>query len=215
LTATSNSPSETEHPRLILASGSPRRRELLKQIVPDFFVVPGNIEEKRFAGEGAREFVLRISRAKAEWVFRSLSLADAFGSWILAADTVVVVNGLLLGKPLDAEDARRMLNLLQGRGHEVITGICLLDGLGEVRFLDAAVTLVWMRALDKDEMEQYLLSDEPYDKAGGYAIQGWAGRFVERIEGSFSNVVGLPLREVEALLKANGFFRGAGGLDDS
>lgn len=201
---TSAPQSRGRRPRLVLASGSPRRAELLQQVVADFIVRPADIDENRLEHEGETEYVLRICRSKAEAVFQAAPRGRGPGLWTLGADTIVAVAGSVLGKPQDAEQARWMLSRLQGRRHEVMTGVCLLDGRGEVRFLDAVVTAVWMRRLEDDEIEEYLRSGEPYDKAGGYAIQGLAGRFIQRIQGSFSNVVGLPLEEVRDILGRHG-----------
>jgi septum formation protein len=197
--------------RLILASASPRRRELLKKIVKDFDVTPGNIDERMLTGEDEKDYVLRISKSKAEAVLRDVKSYRSTGAgdeprrlWILAADTIVVIEGAILGKPLDADEARRMLGLLEGRAHQVITGVCLLDGDGVVRSLEAVSSDVWMRPLVEEEIEEYVRSGEPFDKAGGYAVQGLAGKFIQRVEGSVSNVVGLPLEKVGEILARHG-----------
>jgi septum formation protein len=195
--------------RLILGSASPRRQELLKEVISEFDVTPGNIDERMIPGEDRREYVLRISKAKAEAVLRGLRRAEGASEdsgrlWVLAADTIVVIGETVLGKPVDAPEARRMLGLLQGRRHQVITGVCLLDAAGVVASLDAVASDVWMRPLGEEEIEEYVRSGEPFDKAGGYAVQGLAGRFIQRVEGSFSNVVGLPLEKVTEILARHG-----------
>jgi septum formation protein len=143
------------------------------------------VDETPWKGEDAVDYVRRLALAKAQAVP---------GELVLGADTVVVVNGRVLGKPADVDDAVRMLRLLSGRMHEVITGICLLGT--EAAIIDHEITSVFFSALTEREISDYVASGEPMDKAGAYAIQGRASRFVERIEGSYSNVVGLPVAKV-------------------
>lgn len=181
-------------PNLILASASPRRRELLAHLGLQFAVHVADVDETPQAGETAVGLALRLAQRKALAVSRVV----ADGSVIVAADTVVSVEDLLLGKPVDRDDSRRMLKRLSGRNHQVTTGVAVACGAC-IESL-AVVTQVWMRPISDDEMEQYWTGGEPHDKAGSYAIQGIGGRFVERIEGSYSNVVGLPLVETERLL---------------
>ena len=183
---------------LILASRSPRRAELLKQIIRSFSIIPSNIKEKYIENESPEDYVLRVSREKAESVSKGLVPRNG-GLWVLAGDTIVVLEGTILGKPEDADDARRMLERLQDRRHEVITGICLLNREERVCCLETVSTQVWMRRIEPEEIEAYVQTGEPFDKAGGYAIQGEGGRFVRRIEGSYANVVGLPTERLEAL----------------
>jgi nucleoside triphosphate pyrophosphatase len=176
---------------LILASASPRRLELLRAggIHPE--VRPADVDESVHAGEPAEVYACRLAREKALAV--SIQSPDRP---VLGADTVVVVNGLILGKPRDSDDATRMLRLLSGRRHDVITGVALVapDGASGPRVDSRAeTTAVEFAPLSDGEIEWYVASGEPMDKAGGYAIQGLASRFVTRVEGSYSNVVGLPI----------------------
>jgi septum formation protein len=173
--------------KLVLASQSPRRAELLRDAGIEFIVSPANVDESVRAGEAPVDYVRRLAQEKAEAVA---------GDLVLAADTVVVVAGEILGKPRDAVDAVRMLRLLSNRNHEVITGICLRGtGLWPV-IIAHETTHVWFSQLTEEEIAAYVATGEPMDKAGAYAIQGIASRFIERIEGSYSNVVGLPVAMV-------------------
>lgn len=178
---------------LVLASRSPRRQEILARAGFAFRVQPASVDESLISGESAREHVLRLARAKAAAVE-----ADA-EEIVLGADTVVVVDGEILAKPEDTVEAARMLRRLSGREHRVLTGVCLRRG-GEFR-LDVETTRVWFARLTEEEIEDYVASGEPLDKAGGYAIQGLASKFVERIEGCYFNVVGLPVALVYRRLK--------------
>ena len=189
--------------KLILASGSPRRAQLLREIVGEFRVVPSQIDEESDKNEEPGAYVLRVSREKAEAVSAGAASWNR-GCWILAADTVVVLDGRIMGKPEDADQARWMLEHLQDRRHEVITGICLLNRKEGVCCLEAVRTQVWMREIETKEMEAYIQTGEPFDKAGGYAIQGHGGRFVRKIEGSYSNVVGLPIERLRELFRKYG-----------
>ena len=184
-------------PRLVLASQSPRRRELLVQLGVPHDVRPANTDESVLPGEPARAYVLRVAREKARAVD---------GELVLAADAAVVLRGEVLGKPRDAEDARRMLAALSGGAHEVLTGVCLRrDAGGTAIELDAVVsTAVRFAPLGAAEIAWYIGTGEPLDKAGAYAIQGAGGAFVLGVEGSVSNVVGLPLAETAELLRRAG-----------
>jgi len=173
---------------LVLASRSPRRREILAQAGIPFVVRPMEVDETPLSGEGARDYVMRIARAKAA------AAAVAPGEILLAADTTVVIDGEILAKPEDAADARRMLQLLSGRRHAVLTGICLRSADRIVE--DCAETSVWFAPLSAGEIADYAASHEPLDKAGAYAIQGLASKFVTRIEGCYFNVMGLPVSMV-------------------
>jgi septum formation protein len=198
---------------LILASASPRRRELLTQAGVRFEVRPAHIPEDPLPGEEPVAYVTRLAREKAEAVFRELAGAlsargraeksdDAEGGplAVLGADTTVTLDGQILGKPADAADAARMLRLLSGRSHRVITGVALKTAEGvEVA---AEVTAVRFVSLSDAEIDAYVATGEPMDKAGAYAVQGGAGRWIPRIEGCYFNVVGLPLALVCALLEA-------------
>jgi len=184
---------------LVLASASPRRRELLTQAGYDFEVCPANIPEQRRPGEGPIDFVTRLAREKAQFVFDRLQ-TRAEPTLVLGADTIVVVADQILGKPRDAADAARMLRLLSGRAHHVLTGVCLLaaDGI-EVAVETTAVT---MRELADERIAAYIATGEPMDKAGAYAIQGRAARWIPRVEGCYFNVVGLPLARVASMIEA-------------
>ena len=180
--------------KLILASTSPRRAELLKSAGLVFEVLRPDADEKLHAGETPVEYAVRTAREKAE------SLKARPGTVILGADTVVAAEGLILGKPANADDAKAMLRLLSGKMHEVITGVCMRSVVKTVCF--HAATAVLFRELSEEEIEAYVATGDPLDKAGAYAIQNGAASMVRRIDGSYSNVVGLPLCEViEALEK--------------
>jgi len=181
----------------ILASSSPRRKELLLKAGFDFETRASHIEEIHRAGETAEEYVSRLAADKARAIARSVPP----GSLVLGADTEVVIEGQILGKPVDADDAARMLQLLAGRVHRVITGVCLVTAPDRLEALKHAVTGVTFRALDEQEIRDYVQSGEPMDKAGAYAVQGLASKFVTRIEGSYFNVMGLPVHLVYEMLK--------------
>ena len=175
--------------KLILASGSPRRAEILRSAGLPFSVLSSAVDETPIPGETAKEMVQRLALAKAELV-----AARAVGpAIVIAADTVVTLDGTILGKPRTTEDARQMLEKLSGRTHSVITGVALirLPDVERVEFQET--TQVQFAGLDDEEIVRYLSSGEPFDKAGAYAIQGRAGRYIPRIEGCYYNVVGLPL----------------------
>ncbi len=181
--------------RLILASASPRRAELLSAAGFDFDVRPVQVDETPLPGELPSAYVLRVAVLKAQSYQR---LAE--GEVVLAADTTVVVDGSILGKPDDDADARRMLRLLSGREHEVLTGVALRENGRIVSAVES--TRVHVLPLSGAEVDWYVASGEPADKAGAYAVQGLAARFVHRIDGSYSNVVGLPVSRVFLMLKA-------------
>jgi septum formation protein len=180
--------------RLVLASRSPRRAELLRAAGFEFNVRVVEVDETPRAGEPAREYVLRLAAEKARAVG-----ADE-DEIVLAADTTVVLGSQIMGKPVGAADAVRMLRALAGQRHEVITGICLRRGVQEL--CDIASTAVWFAELSEGEITDYVASGEPMDKAGAYGIQGLASRFIERIEGSYTNVVGLPVALTYRRLRA-------------
>lgn len=193
----------------ILASASPRRVELLGLAGLAAETLPSGADEAFRPGETPREHVLRLAEAKARAVSESHP-----GAWVLGADTVVVIDGEVLGKPADLPAAKRMLQRLSGRAHEVLTGFAILRGTGKIRLVEAVATTVRFRTLTEGEMDWYAGSPEPYDKAGAYAAQGVAACFIREIRGSYTNVVGLPLCEViEALerLGAIGFDGGGHG----
>jgi septum formation protein len=193
---------------LVLASASPRRQELLRNAGISFVVQAADIDESPREGETPRECVERLAREKA------LAVGGAYPEdRVLGADTVVAIDGEILGKPRDAGDAERMLRMLSGRVHEVITGVCVIEpvasGQWEVarkgvhRELATAseTTLVTMSEWSDDEIREYIATGEPMDKAGAYAIQGRGGRWIPRIEGDYSNVVGLPVALVCRMLR--------------
>lgn len=184
---------------LVLASASPRRQELLRNAGIAFTVHPANIPETRLPGEPPKAYAERMAREKAEAVFRRDIEKFGPGKIVLGADTIVLVDDEVLGKPRDATDAARMLRLLSGRSHQVITGVCLLGhSFADVR---SETTTVEMQKLRDDEIASYVASGEPMDKAGAYAIQGWASRWISRIEGDYFNVVGLPVSVVYGMLR--------------
>lgn len=183
--------------RLVLASQSPRRQAILTAAGFTFTVRPPRVDEIRLRGESPQQYVQRLARAKARVV------AAEDGEVVLSADTVVTFENHLLEKPRDPDDAARMLALLSGREHSVFTGFCLRTGTQEV--LDLAVTRVWFSELSAAEIAAYVATREPTDKAGAYAIQGLASKFIERIEGCYFNVVGLPVALVYRRLKEIGF----------
>ncbi|HET9742161.1 MAG TPA: Maf family protein [Terriglobales bacterium] len=189
---------------LILASASPRRQELLRKAKIPFLVQPANIPEEHRAGESPEQYVRRLAREKAQAIANSLQT----GNFILGADTEVVLDpksGTPLGKPKDEKDAAGMLRLLSGRDHYVITGVCVFWRTSpEKRWQSAEAaetTLVHMQPISEREIEEYVATGEPMDKAGAYAIQGIASRWISRIEGCYFNVVGLPVPLVFRLLK--------------
>jgi septum formation protein len=184
---------------LILASASPRRRELLTQAGYRFEVQPSSIPELRRPEEDAIRFATRLARLKAEEVFARNQPSPA-PMLVLGADTVVVCDGEVMGKPADAADAARMLLLLSGRTHQVVTGVAVVWGSGSAE-VAAEMTHVTMRTLSPQEVAGYVAGGEPMDKAGAYAIQGYAGRWIPRIQGCYFNVVGLPLALVTSLLE--------------
>jgi septum formation protein len=173
---------------LVLASQSPRRAEILRQAGIQFVVRAASVDETPLTDETPEDYVRRLAEAKARAV-----MADP-GEIVLGADTTVVVDREMLGKPVDAADARRMLALVSGRRHEVITGICLRRGDESIR--DHDVTAVWFARMSTQEIEDYVAGGEPMDKAGAYAVQGAASKFIPRIEGCYFNVVGLPIAMV-------------------
>lgn len=188
---------------LVLASASPRRQELLRNAGIPFVVQPTDIPEVPEAGEAPRAFAERMARQKALTVFRQRP-----HDVVLGADTIVVVDAEILGKPRDDADAARMLRLLSGRRHEVTTGVCLVgQQLGPaISFVDvrSETTAVTMDALSDEDIRAYISTREPMDKAGAYAIQGRASRWVSRIEGDYFNVVGLPVSLVYKMIREHG-----------
>lgn len=184
---------------IVLASASPRRQELLRNAGIPFVVQPADIPEEPLPGESAQACAERLAREKA----RTVAMQRP-GEFVLGADTVVVVDGEILGKPSNASDAARMLRALSGKTHQVITGVCLVvpKGRGSAATEDvrSETTVVTMMALSEEEIGAYIATGEPMDKAGGYAIQGRASRWIPRIAGDYFNVVGLPVALVWKML---------------
>jgi len=194
--------------RLILASSSPRRAQILRDAGLVFSIISSAVDETPIPGEAPGELVLRLANAKAELV-AARSVGPAI---VVAADTVVVLEGQLLGKPRSTDDARHMLEKLSGRTHSVVTGVSLirLPDVEQRAFVET--TLVHFERLSANEITRYLATDEPHDKAGAYAIQGRAGRYIPRIEGCYYNVVGLPLARLLQELHELGWSEGETSL---
>ncbi len=185
--------------QLILASKSPRRCELLKQVGLDFEVIPSGVTEDFSNKESPREHVLRLAEAKAREV-----ASKYLDRWVVAADTIVYINGSILGKPKNQKEALEMLHRLSGKEHWVLTGFCVChSGKGE-NDKGAVQTAVRVKTLTSVEMDWYVKTGEPFDKAGGYAIQGIGSFMIESIQGSYTNVVGLPLCELIQMLNRLG-----------
>jgi septum formation protein len=191
--------------KLVLASASPRRAELLRQMGVEFEQVSAEIDEQHLPGESPEDYVVRLAREKSAHVQRTLQ-ADAA---VMAADTCVVLEDVILGKPEDHFDALAMLARLSGREHRVLTAVCVrrFDQFEETM----TDTRVKFATLTREQCESYLATDEPWDKAGAYGIQGLAGVFVESIEGSYSGVVGLPLAQTWQILVELGVKTGVDG----
>jgi septum formation protein len=181
--------------RLILASASPRRRELLTQAGFTFEAIPAHIDESRREGETAKAYVQRLAVEKATLIAERFPEAV-----VLGADTTVVLDGEFLNKPADIDEARRMLVSLGGRGHEVLTGVAVVGGGRTESCVEA--TAVYFGAVGGAELEAYLATGDSLDKAGAYGIQGYAARWIPRIEGDFFNVMGLPIATVVRMLAA-------------
>jgi septum formation protein len=185
--------------KFILASASPRRRELLKSIGLEFDVIPSHIPEVRAAGEAPEEYVARLSREKAN------AIAEQHpGSWIIAADTTVLMGDELLEKPADGKDAERMLAAIAGKTHTVYSGVTLLNREGGHHDTRVAESEVRMLPLEPRDIAWYVATGEPLDKAGAYAIQGIGSMFIDSVHGSFTNVVGLPLALLFQMLRKAG-----------
>lgn len=189
----------TEHGSIILASASPRRSELLDSAAINFTVVPADIPEEPLPGEEPVPHVLRLAEGKAR-----AAAKIAAGRFYIGADTIVLCGGEIMGKPKDAADAERMLWKLSGIPHQVITGFAVYDRERDSALVEAVTTHVWFKSLRDEEIHAYIATGCPMDKAGAYAIQGGAAYMVERIEGSYTNVVGLPLCEVMEALRRIG-----------
>ena len=188
--------------KLILASASPRRAEILRNAGFDFDVFPFEIDESRSFREAAPVYVWRVAELKARTAMSRLRTnRQKDYSAIVAADTVVAIDGDILGKPRSAEEARRMLRRLSGKWHEVFTGLAVLVRHSERMIVVVEKTRVEFGLLSESEIEEYLRTDEPFDKAGAYAIQGQGGKFILRVEGCYFNVMGLPLARLYAILR--------------
>jgi nucleoside triphosphate pyrophosphatase len=192
---------QQEKPIIVLASSSPRRQDLLREAGIAFEVHPAHLNEDQHPGEPPLDYARRLSREKAQAVAGQYPR-----QYVLGADTIVVVEGEVLGKPRDAADAERMLRQLSGRGHEVTTAVSLAIPGGETE-TRSTTTKVYFRHLAEQEICEYVAGGEPMDKAGAYAIQGGASRWTNRIEGEYSNVVGLPLSIVTEMLRNRGILR--------
>ena len=190
-----------ETANIVLASASPRRRELLARVGLEFQVIPSCVAETILPGETPEAHAVRLSREKALEV---AGRSEVTGRWFIGSDTIVVRDDAILGKPTDAAAAARMLRSLSGRSHRVISGYAVHDRqTGETRAAEVT-TRVWFKQLTEAEIGEYIATGEPFDKAGSYAIQGIGAFMVPRIEGSYTNVVGLPLCEVIATLEEMG-----------
>jgi septum formation protein len=185
--------------RLILASASPRRQDLLRQAGVTFVVIPSNTSEAVNPGESPQEYALRVAYEKAQEVWRNHA-----GAWVLGADTIVEIDGEILGKPHDQADGQRMLCLLSGRSHRVMTAFVLLNTEGQIYAQQVVLTQVTFKPLSEAQIRDYLATGEPFDKAGAYAVQGLGAALVKCVEGSYTNVVGLPMDEVLVALRATG-----------
>lgn len=183
---------EKELRHVILASTSPRRQELIATLRIPFKIVPSDANEDTPDGWEPRMIVETLALRKAEAVYRNLS-DEGSNAIVVGSDTIVVLDGDILGKPTDDKDAARMLSLLQGRTHKVFTGVACIDALNGQRIVRHRVTTVSMKTLNEDQIMSYVRSGEPQDKAGAYAIQGLGASIVDSIEGDYFNVVGLPL----------------------
>ena len=182
---------------LILASKSPRRHYLLTQAGLEFEVIPSTIDESKFTLSAPETYVRTLAKAKARDIARKHP-----GRWVLGADTIVLIDQTILGKPRSKEQARAMLQQLSGKTHQVLTGYCICCESKQVLFSETVTTSVLFKQLSEDEIDWYISSDEPFDKAGAYAIQGLGTFLVKAINGSYTNVVGLPICEViEFLIK--------------
>ncbi|ADQ40792.1 maf protein [Caldicellulosiruptor acetigenus I77R1B] len=190
--------------RVILASSSPRRIELLKQFGIEFEVIPSNVDESIDQSLSVEENVMQLAKKKAQEVFNKLG-EDSKQSLVIAADTVVFVEGVILGKPSNEDEAFWMLRKISGKWHTVYTGVCIIDGPSERILVEYEKSNVYIKQMSDEEILSYISTKEPFDKAGAYAIQGFGSLIVERIEGCFYNVVGLPLYKLNIMLQKLGY----------
>jgi septum formation protein len=186
--------------KLILASASPRRAEILRNAGFEFTVQPANVDESLLPGENAEAYVQRIAEAKGQAVAQ-FNLSEGTPAIVIAADTVVLAGRQILPKPKDAEDARRMLRLLSAAKHEVLTGLFVIRAYDGISFAHLERTRVEFTRISEIDIDAYIQTKEPFDKAGAYGIQGIGGRFVRRIEGCYFNVMGLPLSRLWEILR--------------
>lgn len=189
-------------PQIYLASASPRRQELLRQMGIEFETLPSNVLETRAPGEAPEVYVQRVAADKARFVAHLVATRGMPARPVLGADTEVLLDGVILGKPADAEHAAGMLRLLSGRAHQVLSGVCVIHaGVTHEALSESRVTFA---ELNEADLAAYVATGEPLGKAGGYAIQGRGAAFIERLEGSYSGVMGLPIFETARLLRAAG-----------
>lgn len=182
-----------QYPLIVLASASPRRRELLASVGINFQIFPSNIKEQRLADESPESFVLRLSHEKAAEVAGRSTIS---GRWFIGSDTIVLCDDQILGKPTSPQDSTRMLHMLSGRSHQVLSAYAIIDRNNNQCISRCITTAVTFRTLTQQEIEGYIASGEPADKAGSYAIQGLGAFMVTTIDGSYSSVVGLPLAQI-------------------
>ena len=180
----------------ILASASPRRKELLRSVGLKFKTIPAHVNEDYISGESPREHVQRLAQDKSRAIAKKYPQA-----WVLGADTIVVIDGMILGKPKTKSQAQKMLERLSGREHKVFTGFSLTHVPSKASKTKVVRSAVQFKTISPEEMDWYISCDEPYDKAGGYAVQGKGAYFIKSIRGSYTNVIGLPLCEVLEELK--------------
>jgi len=186
--------------KLILASASPRRAEVLRDAGFEFEIQPANVDESRLPDETAEAYVRRVATAKADAIAQA-NLSDGTPAIVIAADTVVLAGQEMLPKPKDADDARRMLRLLSASTHEVVTGLFVIRAYDGISFTHVERTRVEFNRLSETDIDSYIQTKEPFDKAGAYGIQGVGGRFVRRIDGCYFNVMGLPLSRLWEILR--------------
>jgi septum formation protein len=186
--------------KLILASSSPRRAQILRDAGFDFTIQPANVDESLAPGEAVEAYVARIAQAKAHAV-AGRALADGTPAIVIAADTVVLAGKQILAKPKDAEDARRMLRLLNAATHEVLTGLFVIRAYDGISFAHLERTRVEFIRISDHDIDAYIQTKEPFDKAGAYGIQGIGGRFVRKVDGCYFNVMGLPLSRLWEILR--------------
>jgi len=185
--------------RLVLASGSPRRREILSLFNKELEVIASQISETQLPNELPKDYVTRLAKDKAQDIAKNCP-----NSLVIGADTIVLYKDIVLGKPTSIDNAREMLEMLSGKWHEVLTGVAVINTYTDQYLVDVCQTRVKFSQLTASEIDWYIQTDEPFDKAGAYAIQGYGSIFVEEIQGNYLNVVGLPITLVRQLLKALG-----------